>query len=208
MQISSKEKWWRIEMWRRIYPDLQMADILMRMHPDKSERSWGLDRCVRNAMNMRCSRKIYGAYLMLSWFGKGLERKQAKAREQVLAYLNHRQNHLHTPNSTRGVAPGLCVLNCPDFAFNRNRQPDVRHQDIQRKLGGRGRSLPEKPSGKRRRDDDDDDLDADYVVKRRPGRPSRSHNVSTSRHHLPFSNDFAEQLPLSPPPSRHQASRG
>ena len=105
-QISSGERWWRIELWRRLYPNMQMCDLLMRFRPDLPQRTRVHEQRLRNVLNMRCSRTAYEHYSMISWHGKGLDGKNGgcATRRKILGKFSA---DALARNSSRGFVPGL-----------------------------------------------------------------------------------------------------
>ena len=113
-----------------------MEDIVMRMQPDHSPRTDHGDEKVRNALNMRASRRAYPAFFMISWHAKGLEGdRKHSARDFVLASLSADQT---LNNTTRGKTPGRINPDGDDSSVNRIAQPELPVGALQRRFQGRG----------------------------------------------------------------------
>ena len=183
MQISTREDWRRIELWRRVHPHLEMIDIVMRMRPDYANRTHRGDRRVRNSLNMRCSRKIYPVYHMISWFGKGLEKNDKKGLMRKLIQAELTQDQIEN-NTTRGTTPGQIRMDEPDGPENRIEQPAKNYRHSTRKFQGRKEdpeTLAETKIHRKRSaaefEVDYEDSDSDQAVmtfKRARGRPFKS----------------------------------
>ena len=123
-----------------MHPQLEFADIVMRMRPDFEPRTVEGDRRVRNALNMRCSRKCYPAYNLISWYGRALECRLSKRdmdaseRQGTLAKMKgwNRQN-----NSSRGLTPGVRIPSLLDHPENRVPLPAMTVKELTRQFRGR-----------------------------------------------------------------------
>ncbi|KAL9131183.1 MAG: hypothetical protein Q9217_000836 [Psora testacea] len=127
----SNEKWWRIVLWRRLFPNLSWEDIMMRMQPELGSRTEDSDTVKRNSLNMQCCRTFNVKYSMVSWHLKGA---RGKPRKTVLDALSDWQKD---NNTTRGSTPGLIHTALGDIPGNRVYPPQVNEKEGTRVRGGR-----------------------------------------------------------------------
>ena len=131
MQISSKEKWWRLEFWRRL-TGCDWNDIQMRMAPEVGNRTVESDKKKRNSLNMAGSRTFYAHYRMISWHPTN--DAKGSCRQELLGQLGdwHKAN-----NSTRGLTPGWVDETLGEVQGNRVVVPTASERCGQRLQGGR-----------------------------------------------------------------------